>query len=218
MDGAHVAHEHETFERPHVGSGRNHVHRDGDARIVGVAEVGQRRLRVFVGLVGHLLAKVVAFAELLADDLDDVVGVAVGLGEDQSLGDFLAVGENDRDAVTEGADHGANLVRVDHGAVKLRGGVGLLRVLLLPALGAGLPLAPLKPSLRRELAARARHLRVDEVNFVPDIDPVGDRHFVGVLADDVLLEEAVGAIVGRGGEADEEGVEIFDHLSPQIVN
>ena len=39
-----------------------------------------------------------------------------------------------------------------------------------------------------------------------------------VFADDVLLEEAIGAVVRRGGQADEVGVEILQNLTPEVVN
>ena len=56
-------------------------------------------------LVGDLLAEGVAPPELVADDPDDVLGVAVVLGEDQGLRDLLAAREDLRgEAVTEGAD------------------------------------------------------------------------------------------------------------------
>ena len=41
---------------------------------------------------------------------------------------------------------------------------------------------------------------------------------MGVFGDEVLLEEAVGASVGRGGEADQEGVEVFEDLPPEVVD
>ena len=41
---------------------------------------------------------------------------------------------------------------------------------------------------------------------------------MGVFADHVLLEEPVGAVVRRGGEADQEGIEVLDHLPPQVVD
>ena len=73
------------------------------------------------GLVGDLLAEVVALAELLADDLHDVLGVAVVLGEDQRLGHLGAAGEDlGEELVAEGADDGADLVVGDHVAVELR--------------------------------------------------------------------------------------------------
>jgi hypothetical protein len=113
--GLHVAHEEQAFERLHVGAGGDHVHGDGDARVVFVAELGEDGLGVFLVLVGDLFAEGVSFAELLADDLDDVVGVGVGLGEDEGLGDLElaigigAVGEDLRELVAEGADDGADL-------------------------------------------------------------------------------------------------------------
>ena len=48
------------------------------------------------------------------------------------------------------------------------------------------------------------------IDFVADVDAIGDGFFVAVFADDVLAEEAVGAVVGGGGEADQKGVEILD--------
>ncbi len=41
---------------------------------------------------------------------------------------------------------------------------------------------------------------------------------MAVLHDQVLLEEADGLLRGRGGEADQEGVEVFHHLSPERVD
>jgi len=37
-------------------------------------------------------------------------------------------------------------------------------------------------------------------------------------SDDVLVEEAKGALVRRGGEADEEGIEVVEHQLPQVVD
>ena len=61
-------------------------------------------------------------------------------------------------------------------------------------------------------------LRVDGIDFVADIDAVGDGLFMIVFADDILLEEAVGAVVRRGGQTDEIGVEILQNLTPEVVN
>ena len=41
---------------------------------------------------------------------------------------------------------------------------------------------------------------------------------MGVFRDDVLAEKRVGAGVGRGGEADEEGVEVIEDLPPEVVD
>ena len=39
-----------------------------------------------------------------------------------------------------------------------------------------------------------------------------------VFHDEVLIEEAEGLLVGRGGEADEVGIEVFQHLRPEVVD
>ena len=75
-----------------VGAGGDHVNGDCDPRVVGVA----KRLQQVVGFVafgGDLLAEFVAASEFFADDFDDVVGVQVGLGEDQCLGTSVRFGK-----------------------------------------------------------------------------------------------------------------------------
>jgi len=92
----------------------------------------------FAGAVGDFLAKVVALAELLADDLDDVVGVAVIAGEYQCLGDFGAAGEDiGEELLAKLADDGADLVRGDHVAIEIVGGVGEVGIEELGTAGAG---------------------------------------------------------------------------------
>ena len=56
------------------------------------------------------------------------------------------------------------------------------------------------------------------VDVVADVDAVGDGALVAVFHHEVLVEEADGLLDGRGGEADEEGVEVFEHLAPEIVD
>jgi len=41
---------------------------------------------------------------------------------------------------------------------------------------------------------------------------------VTVIADDVLLEETVGAVVRRSREADQKRIEVIEHLLPEIVD
>jgi hypothetical protein len=41
---------------------------------------------------------------------------------------------------------------------------------------------------------------------------------VTVFHHQVLIEEAEGLLVGRGGKTDDMGVEIFQHLTPEMVN
>ncbi len=41
---------------------------------------------------------------------------------------------------------------------------------------------------------------------------------MGILGDEVLIEEAEGGLARGGGEADEEGIEVIENLPPEIVN
>ena len=99
------------FEWFHIGAGGDHIHGDGNARVVFVAELLEDGLGVFFVLVGDLFAEGGGFAEFLADDLDDVVSVGVGLGENQGFGDFVfaigagAVGEDFGELVAEGLNN-----------------------------------------------------------------------------------------------------------------
>ncbi len=67
-------------------------------------------------------------------------------------------------------------------------------------------------------AALLGDLGADAVNVVADIDAIGDGALVRIFADEVLIKEADGLFAGRGGEADEEGVEVFEDLAPEVVD
>ena len=166
----HVAHEEQAFERLDVGAGGDHVHGHGDARVVVVAELGKDGFGVFFDLVGDLLAECVALAEFLAHGLDDIVGVAVGLGKNQRFGNFGTARKYLRQLVVEGADDRADLVRVDDGTVKFLGGIGDVLVLNLPALSARQAFALFNLLTRLESAAPAGLLRVDDIDLVAHID------------------------------------------------
>src|SRR6185437_8481872 len=137
----HIAHEEKAFEGFHIGTGRDHIHRYRDARIVVVAELRKNRLRVFLGLVCDLLAKIVALPELFTSRLNDVVCVAVGFRKYESLRYFLSSRKNLGQLVAVGADNGADLVGVDDSTVKLCGGVRLICILSLPPFFAAQALA-----------------------------------------------------------------------------
>lgn len=143
--------------------------------------------------------------------------MAVGLGKDQGFGHFLASRENLRQLVAEGADDGAYLVGVDDVAVKLGRGIGLVFVLLLPALLAGELFAALDLLLGANLRTLLGDLGFNHINFIANVHAIGHGFFVAVVADHVFLEEPVGAVVRRSGEADEAGVEIVDYLLPQVA-
>ena len=208
------------FQRLDVGAGGDHVHGDGDARDVAVAELGDEVFGLFAGgAVGDLLGEVVALAELFADDLDDVFGVGVVLGEDERLRHFGAAGKDlGKELVPEGADDGADLVRGDDVAVELVGVIVKIFVQLLPAHGARRPVALVHVVAGIDLGAAFGDLGLDAVDVVVDVDAVGDRLLVAVFHHQVLIEEAEGLLVGRGGKADDVGVEIFQHLAPEMID
>jgi hypothetical protein len=58
----------------------------------------------------------------------------------------------------------------------------------------------------------------DAIDLVADIHAIGDGALVAVFHDEVLAEEADGLLGRRGGEADEVGVEILQHLPPEAVD
>ena len=61
-----------------------------DCESAGCSRVAKRLQEVigFVAFGGDLLTEFVASPEFFANDCDDVVGVQVGLGKDQGLGDL----------------------------------------------------------------------------------------------------------------------------------
>ncbi len=61
-------------------------------------------------------------------------------------------------------------------------------------------------------------LGLNPIDVVVDVDAVGDRFFVVVLHDQVLIEKAEGLLRRRRSEADQMGVEVFQHLAPEIVD
>ena len=217
---AHVAHEEDNFDRLDVGARGDHVHRYDYPGVVAVAEGGQQVFRLRPGgLVGDLLAEVVALVELLAHDAHNVVGVGIVLGEDDSLGHVAAVGEHlGEQPVPEGLDDGTNLVYRHHVAVKLVGSVGQVLLQLLPADLPGQPVPPVDvvPGLHgRSLLG---DLGANPVGIEVHVHTVGHRLLVVVLHDQVLPEEAEGLLGGCRGQSDQEAVEVLQHLPPEVVD
>jgi hypothetical protein len=91
-------------------------------------------------------------------------------------------------------------------------------VQLLPAYGAGRPVALVHKVAGIDLGAAFGNLGLDAVDIVVDVNAVGDRLLVAVFHHQVLIEEAEGLLVGRGGKADDMGVEIFQHLAPEMID
>ena len=101
-----------------------------------------------------MAGEVVALAELLPNDVDDVLGVGVVLGEDQGLRDLGPAGEDFREQpLLERPDHSSDLVRGNDGAVELAGLVLKFLVGFLPAHLPGRALAVPHVHARFDLAA-----------------------------------------------------------------
>ena len=187
--------------------------------MVVVAKAGQRAVGVVLGFVGDLLAERIALAIDLAHGLDDVVGMAVGLGKNQGFGRFAPGGE-DRclHRPLHGFDHQPDLVRVDDRAVQLSGAVGPVFIGFGPTLFAGLAVAVVYPGTGFNQTALAADLGVDLVHVIAHVHTVGHRLLIAVLGHDVGVEEAKGAPVGCGGQADQAGIKVVEHLFPQVVD
>ena len=61
-------------------------------------------------------------------------------------------------------------------------------------------------------------LGADSVDVEVDVHTVDHRFVVAVLHDQILIEESDGPVVGGGRETDEEGVEVEQHLAPDVVD
>ena len=61
-------------------------------------------------------------------------------------------------------------------------------------------------------------LRLDAVDVIADVHAIDHRLFVGVVLDQVPAEEADGLFRRGGGQADQEGVEVLEHLPPDVVD
>lgn len=223
---ADVAEEEEDFKRLDVGAGRNHVHGDGDAERGREAELADEILRFrglaggwVLGLVGDLFAKIVTLAKDLAANMDDVLGVGVVLGEDERLRHERAAGEQlGLHDLLVGTQDGADLIGHDDGTVEVgRGVVEIIGENFLPGLARCLA-AVVDEEAFVHLAAGLGDLGFDAINVVADIHAIGDGALVVVFGYPVLVEIGDGLRRGRGGEADEGGVEVFEHLPPEIVD
>ena len=180
----------------------------------------------FTDFVGDLFTEGVALIEDLAHGIDDAITVVVILGEDEGLGDPghsplfpLSFWEAFFEAaVSIGLDDGTDLVGGEYAAVQLVGCPLLFLIEHLEALFLGEAVAHLYGGARFDGVALLCHLGFDAVDVVTHIDLVDHGVFVGVFRDEVLTKEADGLFGGCGGEADEEGIEIFEHLTPEVVD
>ena len=74
------------------------------------------------------------------------------------------------------------------------------------------------PLASLEFGAVLGDFGLDQVDVVADVHAIGHRLFVGVFGDDVFTEEAKGAFVGCCSQADQECIEVVQHLLPQVVD
>lgn len=176
--------------------------------------------------------EVVALAEDVTDDLDDLFGVIVVLREDQGLGNVhvvpqqragvrIAFGPFREDLreqpVPEGLDHRSQLVLADDAdADLLRAVLDVLSDVLVP-LTTGPAIADWDRALRDDPALDG-YPRFDLVYGKVDVDSVGDGFPVGVLADQVAVEVAEGLGDRGGGETDDRGVEVLQDRAPLAVD
>jgi len=78
-------------------------------------------IAIQLGLVGDLHCLLIVQAPLLAQDPEDVFGVAVALGEKQQLGDLRAAREDlSEQFLADRAQHRADLIRRHHAAIERR--------------------------------------------------------------------------------------------------
>ena len=145
--------------------------------------------------------------------------MGVALGEDQGLGCVLPPGEDQRQhGISVLPDNRPDLVHRDHTAVQLGGRIVEIvgQLAQLPLAGALVLVVQELPGLHRR--ALLTHPGTKAVHVEVYVHPVGDRPFVAVLHHQVLVEEADGAGVRGGGQAGQEGVEVFQHLPPGAVD
>ena len=160
-------------------------------------------------------------APLLTQDPEDVFGVAVALGEEQQLGDLRAARENlGEQLLADRAQHRADLIRRHHAAIQRRCRVGEVVLQGLPALLPREPVALVhaQPWPRLHRGALLPHLGADLIHPEGHIHLVAHGLFVAVLTHHVLVEVGVGVAAGGGGEADDRGVEVIEHLAPEAID
>ncbi len=86
-----------------------------------------------------------------------------------------------------------------------------------PALLARLAVAFVDVEAGVDLGALRSDCGVDAVDIVVHVDAVRHGFLVVVFHDQILVEKAKGLLRRCGGEADQRGVEVFEHLAPEVV-
>jgi hypothetical protein len=213
-------------------AGGDHVHGDGDARVVAVPE---RRDQIIgldpgglvgdlldllavvadllgddprrAGAIGDLLAEVVALPELLPDNSDDIVRVGVVLGVDERLGHFLPAGEDlAEELLLEGPNDRADLVHGNDVAVERLARVAQVLVELLPADGARLAVALVDVETGFDFGIRVPVPSGQGELADRDPGPSGEDDVLGVLNEPAcLLQGGVDLLPGDGFRSSDHG-------------
>ena len=148
----------------------------------------------------------------------DIFCMGIILGKDQGLWYPLTVGEQDRQRFLERADDGPDLVRCNHAPVQLISRIQEIIIQLLPPLATGVlvPLVHIVPALNDTPVLG--DVGFDPEYIVPDIHPVRNGPFVEVFHHQVLIEEPECLLGGGGRQANQEPIEILQHLPPEMVD
>jgi hypothetical protein len=122
--------------------------------------------------------------------------------------------------VAERADDGSDLVLGHDAAIERCRVVRDVVVRKLPAHAPRLPVAVAhrRAHFRFDRRALGADARADLVDLEVHVHAIGHRLLVAVLHDQVLVEKPERVLGRRGGEPDQERVEVLQHLSPQRVD
>ena len=214
---AYITHENQALDWLYIGACGNHIHRDGNTRVIIIAEGTQHRFRVVSG-IGDFAAEVIAFAKLLTDNLNDVIRMAVRLCKNQCLWHFFSAWEQcGEQIILKGTDDRAYLTWVDNVPVKLGWLIIHILVQLFPSFGSGQTVTVFN-QLFHQMSAVFAHLCFNEKDILANVNAVNDSLFSWVLADNILVEKRKSTVIRGGGQANDKGIKIGQHLAPHIIN
>jgi len=144
--------------------------------------------------------------------------VVVIFGKNQRLGHLGPSRKELRQAVAVGCNHRPDLAGAGHPPVQFRRVVGKILVQLLPTLAAGAFILHPHPPALLNGAALLGNPGANAVHLAIHIHPISHRPLAGIFHHQVLIEKAKGLLAGGGGQPDQVGIEIFQHLPPEVVN
>ena len=107
-----------------------------------------------------------------------------------------------------------------HVPIELVGSVRqvVIELFVLLALGAAVPVRHEDSRLTSEHGPVLGDLRFDAIHVVTDVDAIDHGLLVGVVLDQIASEESDGLFGRRGRQADEGRVEVFEDLTPDVVD